>query len=197
VGGCVGGGEDPEDLRISEPAADDSTTNVGPSVDETDEQGVVHTLGADAVDLGEEQVGTVGTGLVPTLDGGANGAGDDGQPESPGQAPLVLDLVLEGELLVLGEGIVAADGVEVLTGERGGDAKLGDEGALAQDGDVVGQTLLVGEGLNIAHQLALGDAGQRVGDLGLDVPVDVDCAGRCAALELVGARLGVTDGSPC
>lgn len=148
---------------------------------------------ADAVDLGEEQVGAVGTGLVPALDGGADGAGDDGQPESPGQAPLVLDLVLEGELLVVGEGLVAADGVVVVAGEGGGDAQLGNEGALAQDGDVVGQAPLLRKGVDIAHELALGDSGQGVGDLGLDVPVDVDCAGRAAALELVGARLGVAN----
>lgn len=151
----------------------------------------MHTLAADTVDLGEEQVGAVGTGLVPTLDGGADGAGDDGQPESPGQAPLVLDLVLEDEFLLLGEGVIAADGVVVFTGERGGDTQLGDEGALAQDGDVVGQAPLVGEGVDTLQQLTPGNAGKRVGNLGLDVPVDVDCAGRCAALELVGARLGV------
>lgn len=192
-----GGGDKVENLRISEPTADDGTTNIGTSVDETDEQSIVHAVRADAVDIGEEQVGAVGTGLVPTLDGGANGAGDDGQPESPGQAPLVLDLVLEGELLVLGESLIAADGVVVLAGERGGDAQLGDEGALAQDGDVVGQALVVGEGVDTLQQLALGNAGKRVGDLGLDVPVDVDCAGRCAALELVGARLGVADSLSC
>lgn len=152
----------------------------------------MHTLAADTVDLGEEQIGAVGTGLVPTLDGGADGAGDDGQPESPGQFPLVLDLVLEDGLLLLGEGLVAADGVVVGAGEGGCDTHLGDEGALAQDGDIVGQTLLVGKGVDIAHELALWDPGQGVGDLGLDVAIDIDCAGRGATLKLVSAGL-VTD----
>lgn len=148
-----------EDLRVSEPATDDSATNIRASVDETDEEGVVHALGADAIDLGEEQICAVGTGLVPTLDSSANRAGDDGQPKSPGQTPLVLDLILEGKLLILGQGLVATDGVVVFTGERGGDAELGDKCTLAQDGEVVGQALLLSEGLDIAHQLALGDAG--------------------------------------
>lgn len=53
--------------------------------------------------LGETQVGTVGTGLIPALCGGSDGTEANGVPEHLGTVPLVIALVDESGTLVFGQ----------------------------------------------------------------------------------------------
>lgn len=114
-------------------------------------------MAVDAVLLGEEEVGAIGARLVPALDGGADGARRDGQEQAPRHAPAVLDLVAQGLPLGLVQRLGTADAPGVGRVPR-------DEGALAQQRQVLHQSLLVGEGLDVAHQLLAGDSLQRVPD---------------------------------
>lgn len=79
---------------------------------------------ADAKDGGERQVCAVAAGLIPSLDGGADRASDDGEVQDLGDAPLVQDLVVEDLDLGLVEGLVAVNLLEARW-------VLGDESALA------------------------------------------------------------------
>lgn len=121
--------------------------------------------------LGERKVRAVATLLVPTLDSSADGAGDDGQIERPGDSPLVGDLSLEDHDLVGVEFVLAMD---ILVGV----GVLSDQCALLQYVSVLGDALLLSKLLDLGHELMPGDAREWVLDLGLDIGREVgafDC----------------------
>lgn len=105
----------------------------------------------------KRQIRAIATRLIPTLDGGADGTGDDGEVQDLGDAPLVLDLIAED--LDLG-GVEGLGAVNLLVARR----VLGDERALFQDGDVLLQALVVGKGFDIAEELGAGYAEKGVPD---------------------------------
>lgn len=142
---------------IRNPAAKESRTDVWSRVDETKEQSIVIALASDTEDLGEGQIGTIGTRLIPTLHSGTDGAEHDGQIQGPGMAPLVEDLVAEGLDLRFGQSKLALD-VFIVGGV------LRNQSALLQDQSVLGEALLLGESLNISQKLVARDSGQRVFD---------------------------------
>ena len=117
-------------------------------------------FGANAVDFGEEEVGAVGAGLVPTLDGGTDGTSGDSQEQLHGQPPFVLDLESQRGLLGRVQSFGACD---VLAEELG---LLGHEGALAEEGNLVREALLLDKSVNIAHELVVRDALEGVFDPG-------------------------------
>lgn len=113
-------------------------------VDQTNEPIIV----LDAKLLGETQVGTVGTCLIPTLGGSADGAQRYRIPQHLGAVPLVVSLVGEGRLLLLVElGEV---------GELEGVAR--NEGGAAEEGGVLGHAFRLGEGVGVEDGLLPGDA---------------------------------------
>jgi hypothetical protein len=68
---------------------------------------------------------------------------------------------------------------------------LGDESTLLQDVDVFGEAPVLGEGLDIAHELVVGYSREGVADLGLEVLAHLDpFFGRDVLLQ-VGARLAL------
>lgn len=137
-------------------------TDVRARIDQPLDVSAIGGVGVKAKGLGEGQVGAIASLLVPTLDGGADGAGDDGQVERPGDPPLVADLVLEDGALLGGEFLCAVYLLICVW-------VLGDEGTLLQVLEVLGDALLVGEVLHLEHELVLWNAGEGVLDLGLDV----------------------------
>ena len=130
---------------IREPAAEESRTDVGTSVDETDDEGVRRAIGTDAVGLGEEDVGTVGTGLIPTLDGGTNGTGRDGEEEASRHAPLVVALEVESANLLLGQSVFAVDEVSL-------SRVLSNKSTLLDQGEVLGELMLCAPLFDILHK---------------------------------------------
>lgn len=51
---------------------------------------------------------------------------------------------------------------------------LGDESTLLQDVDVLSEAPVLGEGLDIAHELVVGDSCEGIADLGLEVLAHLD-----------------------
>lgn len=137
--------------RIREPAPDEGTANVRAGVEQTDQKSVARAVAADAVDLGEEDVGAVDARLIPALDSGTNGAGDDGEVKTPREPPFVSGFLVQGGLLLLVESVLASD---VFVVPR----VLRDQGALAQQADVLSQALLLSKDLDSAHKLRVGKA---------------------------------------
>lgn len=86
-------------------------------------------VGADAVRRREVKVCSVGSGLIPALDGGADGTCHDGQEQGPGNAPLVQNLVAEGINLALAESFGAGD-VLIAGGILGHQRALADDVAM-------------------------------------------------------------------
>jgi hypothetical protein len=127
------------------------------SVDQAGEDSVVGAARADAVVLGEEDGRAVGAGLVPALDGSTDGAGEDGEEQLEGHLPLVGDLHVEDAQLLLVEALVAVDEVS-----RAG--ILGHQGALLEHQEVLLQAALLGEHLDVVHQLCARDALERIAD---------------------------------
>lgn len=136
-------------------------------------------LVGNAVHLGEEEVGSVGTSLIPSLDGGANCAGNDRHVQLEWQTPPVGQLHPDYLLLFLAELLFTAK-VLVVVGI------LGQDSTLSKDRKLVYQTLFLGEDLDIPQQLLSWNSLQRVLDLGFQITVDVNAlsAGE-ATLELL------------
>ena len=142
---------------VRQPAADKGGANVRRGVDEADDELVVDALGGDAEGGREVEVRAVGARLVPALDGGADGAGEDGQQQRPGNAPLVQDLVAQGLDLVRAQSLGAGD-VLVARGV------LGDQRALADEFAVVLEVLEAAEVVDVGQQRASRDADEWVLD---------------------------------
>lgn len=135
-------------------------TEIRTSVDNTKNKTIASSIRiTNTVDLGEEDVGTVGTGLIPTLDGSTDGASRDGEEQLAGHVPLVSRLTLDDHHLTLSERLGAGDGAVVV-------GVLGDERALSEEGDVLGEALFLGPVVDIAHELVIGNALKRVSDPG-------------------------------
>ncbi len=79
------------------------TTKVRSGIDETNNVGVVVRGATDTEGIGERQVGAVATLLIPTLNGGTNGAGNNGQVQETRDTPLMLDFLDQDVLLCLRE----------------------------------------------------------------------------------------------
>lgn len=91
--------------RVAQPAANKRRSEVRASVDDSDEPLVGRRVRCarritDAELLRPGQVGSVGALLVPTLDGRADGAEDDGHVERLGLCPLVRDLAADMVLVL-------------------------------------------------------------------------------------------------
>jgi len=150
--------------RVREPATNESAGNVRSRVDETDKPLIsggcfrrdAGTALGNTELLGETQVGTVGTGLIPTLRSGTDGAYENCDVEEKRMRPLVSVLVGDGALFVLRK---LLDLLEV-------SRSLSEEGAALERLDIVHETFLLCEGLDIAEQLSFGDASEGVSDLG-------------------------------
>jgi hypothetical protein len=115
----------------------------------------VSAVRPNAENRGKGQVGSIGTGLIPTLDGGTNGASDDGQVQRQRLAPFVEDLVSEVCHLLLVQGELAGD-VLVVNGV------LGDEGAFLEKRQVLTEALFGRKCLDIAEENVAWDPGKRV-----------------------------------
>lgn len=156
---------------IREPATDKGRTEIRTSVDNTKNKTIASSIRiTDTVDLGEEDVGTVGTGLIPTLDGSTDGASRDGEEQLAGHVPLVSRLTLDDRHLTLSERLGAGDGAVVV-------GVLGDERALSEEGNVLGEALFLGPVVDIAHELVIGNALKRVSDFCLEVGRKIDVFG--------------------
>jgi hypothetical protein len=64
---------------VGQPAANEGGTDIGTRVNKTEEQSIVDAGASDAKERRHRQVGTVGTGLIPSLDSCTDGASDDGE----------------------------------------------------------------------------------------------------------------------
>lgn len=173
--GTANGGQDQEDggnkdgattaqvvvERIGAPAANKGAGNVRSGVDQTDQPVVAVVVrgvwgfftGADAELSGKAEIGTVGTGLVPSLDGGTDRADDDGDIQGHGMSPLVGDFDAQGLFLIVRE-------IEVFVVA----GVLSDESAFLQHGNDVSQVVFLSERLDVGEQDITRDIGQRVGD---------------------------------
>lgn len=105
----------------------------------------------------KRQVGAVASCLIPTLYSGADGAGDDGEVENLGNAPLVQNLVAQHLNLIRFESLGA-----VYLFVAGG--VLGNESALLQHGEVLVETFVASKVFHIAEELATVDSKKRVLD---------------------------------
>lgn len=68
---------------------------------------------------------------------------------------------------------------------------LGDESTLLQDVDVLSEAPVLGEGLDIAHELVVGDSCEGIADLGLEVLAHLDPFFSRDVLLQMGARLAL------
>lgn len=80
-------------------------TEIGSSVNDTKNQLIASGLLGDTIVFGEKDVGTVGTSLIPTLDGSTNGASCDGEDQLPGHGPPVVGLAVKNSDLTVSEGL--------------------------------------------------------------------------------------------
>lgn len=145
---------------VRDPAAEEGRADIRTGVDKTEEQGIVVAGARDAKERRHGQIGSVGTGLIPALDRRTNRAGEDGEIQRHGLAPLVEDLVPEHLDLGVGEGKFARD-VFVVGGV------LGHQSTLLDQREVVGEVLLETELLDIAKEHVARDTGERVLDPGM------------------------------
>lgn len=114
--------------------------------------------GAPDVKVGRHrQVGSVGPGLIPTLDGGTDRTGDNGEIQRSGLAPLIKDLIAKSFGFDIGQGKFPGY-VFVVCGV------LGNEGTLLQEGEVFGEALLGGKGLDIVEENIARDSGEGILD---------------------------------
>lgn len=111
-------------------------------VDNTDDP-FIFAFAVDPESFREGQVGTVGTGLIPTLGGGSDGAQADRVPEHLGAMPLVILFVLEGVALVVLEFVDAGEVVRV----------AGDEGGATKEVCMLGHAVGLGERHGIEDRL--------------------------------------------
>lgn len=123
--------------RVTQPAAQESRSNVGCCVDKTDEPRVV----LNAKFLRERQVGTIGSSLIPTLDSCADRTKNDGEIQCLGLSPLVENFILKCDSLVFLE---AFDGIEVCR-------ILSNQGTTLHEITDLAQTMLVGKGVDISQ----------------------------------------------
>lgn len=166
--------------RIGTPAAEESRADVRTGVDETDEPLVV--LAKSRLDIradgyaefrGEGQIGAVRARLVPAsaghgqqgrrgegarqislLDGGTDGADDDGDVKPHGLLPFVQELHLQDVLLLRAQLLEA-----LVTGRV-----LGNQSSLLEIGDDLGETILGREVVDVSEKHISGYIRERVRD---------------------------------
>lgn len=135
--------------------------------------------GTNAIDSWEEEGGSVGSRLVPSLDGGTDGTSDNGQVQSERESPLVFLFYDEDRLLFGGELFLASEIIIIVR-------VLGHEGTFSKDRQVLYETLFVSKCFDIMHQLGPRDTIEWILDFGIQVPVDIDMIGsRDATLEFM------------
>lgn len=146
---------------VREPAADESTSNIRSSVDQTHEPLVANLIWiafglslSNAEFDGEGQVGSVRSGLVPSLNSSSDRAGDDGEVERQWMGPFVGSFVAEGLLLVFAEDVEA---VEIV-------GRLRDQGTALDQVDFVLETFLFREEFDIGHEIRVGNVRERIAD---------------------------------
>ena len=130
---------------VRQPAANKSRSDLRSRVYEADDDVVMYASTSDAKGPREVEVGAIGTGLVPALDGGTNGTCDDGEVEHSWDAPLVQHFVAEGLYLLVRESLLARD---VLVASR----VLRDQGAFAKDVAVGLEALAAAKSVDIGEQ---------------------------------------------
>lgn len=119
--------------------------------------------------LGKRQIRAIAALLVPALDSSADGAGQYCHIEHPGNSPLVMHFGPKGITFLWTDLMLSGDILVVLR-------VLGDQGALLQQVSVLGKALLISEVLHPSQEFMLGNAGERVLDLGIDVGCQVNAA---------------------
>lgn len=102
----------------------------------------------------EAQISTIGTRLVPSLHSSANRAHNDGEVERERVFPLVRDLEAQRLALIIQQAIDMVEITRILRDQSPSLDKL----------DMLRQTLVFAKGFDIAHQVAVGDVRERVGD---------------------------------
>jgi hypothetical protein len=93
--------------------------------------------------LWERQIGTIGSSLIPPLNGGGDGIEDDSEVENLGLFPAMDDVITKS--LALGF-LKLWHMFEVVW-------TLGHQSALLEEVDHVGQAALVGEELGVGHEV--------------------------------------------
>lgn len=161
------------DSRVRYPASEERTPNIRPSVHQAHDQLVASCPFGDAVDSREEEIRSVRSGLVPALNSCTDCTRDNSQIKLEWQPPFMFLLHAKYLFLVGGELFITAKILKVV-------GILGQESSFAQHRKSMDQVLLFSKRLDVAHQLVSRNALERVLDLGLQIPVDVD-----SFLELV------------
>lgn len=135
--------------RVGAPATEEGRGDIRRRIDQTDEPIVTLLIRssrsfalADPERNGEGEIGTVGTGLIPTLHCRPDGTEDDGHIQSLGLPPFVQELVAEGIALRVVEFFDRLERRRV----------LGDEGAFFHQGDSVDHVNLPRKLLDIAEK---------------------------------------------
>lgn len=141
----------------------DGNGNVGTGIDETHDPAIL-LASACSLALGtrvgntqsssEGQIGTVGTGLIPTLDGGSDRVHNDSKVQNAGLPETMGTLLAQGHTF----GLIQL--LELLEQQW----RLGDEGSLAEKRSLRLEAILFGEGIDIEEKLLLGDVNERVAD---------------------------------
>ncbi len=96
--------------RVGEPAAKEGTTNIGCRVDQSDDPEVSFITWfsfrrVETERFWEGEIGTVGSSLIPALDGGTDRADNDSHVELLGMLPFPVDFDTESVLLGLIEDV--------------------------------------------------------------------------------------------
>lgn len=160
-------------------------TKVGGSIDQANNVGAIVGGFVKAQGSRKRQIGAIAALLIPSLDGRTNGAGDDGQVEHLGDAPLVAHLPLQGRDFIVVELLLTVDVLVIVR-------VLSHQGALLEVVDVLGEALLGSEIVDLGHELVLGDAGQGILDLGLEVVREVSGLDGIGAVDtMLGMRVSV------
>ena len=118
----------------------ESSSQEDDGVDDTDNP-LVGTLSIDTKLLGERQIGTVGTSLIPALGSSTNGADTNGVPEHEGAVPLVITLVDQGSALILEQ---LRDVLKVLL-------VTGDQSSAAKEVSMLRHTVVLGVGTGFGN----------------------------------------------
>lgn len=101
-------------------------SDIRSGIDQPDKNLLPCRVPSNAIILGKEEIGAIGTSLIPALDRRTNGASGNSQEQLCRQPPLVFDLFEKGRFLLLVQGFRAGDGGIVIWG-------LGDDCTLAEE----------------------------------------------------------------
>jgi hypothetical protein len=102
----------------------------------------------------ERQVGSVGTSLIPALDGCTNRTNDDGEVQGHWVAPLVCSFEAESFLFLLGKN---AQTLVIVW-------SLGDKSTPLDEVPLILKTFFFDELVDIAHEIRIRKVGKRIAD---------------------------------